>query len=197
LKPEHAIISNASCTTNCLAPVVKVLNDRFTIKRGFMTTVHAFTNDQSVLDVAHSDLRRARTASLSIIPTKTGAASAIKLVLPELDGKMDAMALRVPVADGSNIDLSLDVEKKTTVEEVNAALKEAAGIDVKKGGLKGLLQYTEEPIVSVDIIGNSHSSIVDGLLTRVLGGNFVKVVAWYDNEWGYSCRTVDLIEMIG
>jgi glyceraldehyde 3-phosphate dehydrogenase len=192
LKPEHTIVSNASCTTNCLAPVLKVLHDRFTVKRGFMTTVHAFTNDQRVLDVAHSDLRRARAASVSIIPTKTGAASAIGLVIPDLDGKLDAFALRVPVANGSNIDVTVETETGTTIENVNAAFKEAA-----ENKLKGILEYTEEPLVSVDIIGNSHSAIYDSLMTRVMGGNLVKVLAWYDNEWGYSCRVIDLIKKMG
>ena len=191
LKPEQKIISNASCTTNCLAPVLKVIHDRYTVKRGFMTTVHAFTNDQRVLDVVHSDLRRARAASVSIIPTKTGAASAIGLVIPDLDGKLDAFALRVPVANGSNIDLTLEVEKGTTVEDVNAAFKEAAESD-----LKGILEYTEEPLVSVDIIGNYHSAIFDSLMTRVMGNTLVKILAWYDNEWGYSCRVIDLIERL-
>lgn len=193
LKPEHAIISNASCTTNCLAPVLKVIHDRFTVKRGFMTTVHAYTGDQRILDVVHSDLRRARAGALSIIPTKTGAASAVRLVLPDLAGKLDAIAMRVPVANGSIIDLVLEVEKGTSVEEVNGAVKEAAEQDLADGGLKGIIEYTEVPLVSVDIIGNSHSAVFDSQLTRVIGSNLIKVVAWYDNEWGYSCRVVDLL----
>jgi glyceraldehyde 3-phosphate dehydrogenase len=194
LKPEHALVSNASCTTNCLAPVLKILHEQFSVKRGFMTTVHAYTNDQRILDTVHSDLRRARAGAVSIIPTKTGAASAIRLVIPELAGKLDAIAMRVPVANGSIIDLALEVEKETTVDEVNAAVKSAAETDQSVGGLKGILEYTEDPLVSVDIIGNDHSAIFDSQLTRVIGGNLVKVVAWYDNEWGYSCRVVDLIE---
>ena len=194
LKPEHQIVSNASCTTNCLAPVLKVLHETFTVKRGFMTTVHAYTNDQRILDVAHSDLRRARAGAVSIIPTKTGAASAIKSVIPELAGKLDAIAMRVPVANGSIIDLALEVKKKATVEQINAAVKRAAETDRAKGGLKGILEYTEDPVVSVDIIGNSHSAVFDSQLTRVIEDTFIKVVAWYDNEWGYSCRVVDLIK---
>ncbi|UCE18866.1 MAG: type I glyceraldehyde-3-phosphate dehydrogenase [Gemmatimonadota bacterium] len=195
-KPEYKIFSNASCTTNCLAPVLKVINDRFSIRRGFMTTVHAITNDQRILDVSHADPRRARAASMSIIPTKTGAASAIKLVLPELEGKMEAIAMRVPIADGSNIDVALELDKNTTVDEVNAAFQEAAETDVAHGGLKGILEYSEAPLVSVDIIGNPHSAIFDSLSTRLIGDNFLKIVAWYDNEWGYSNRVVDLIEKV-
>ncbi len=182
--------SNASCTTNCLAPVAKVLNDSFGIVRGFMNTVHAYTNDQSILDLPHSDLRRARAAGLSIIPTSTGAARAVSLVIPELKGKLDGMAMRIPTPDGSVVDLVVELSKDVTKEAVNAALKEAA-----HHSMKGVLEYTEEPLVSVDIIGNSHSSIVDGLSTMV-NGNMVKVVAWYDNEYGYSNRVVDLVEKI-
>jgi glyceraldehyde 3-phosphate dehydrogenase len=190
---KHHIISMASCTTNCLAPVVKVLDKAFGVRRGFMTTIHAYTNDQNILDLPHRDLRRARAASLSIIPTTTGAASAIGVVIPELAGKLDGLALRVPTPDGSINDLVVELNKEVTKEEVNAALRTAA-----EGELGGILQYTEDPIVSVDIIGNSHSSIVDGLSTNVIGGkgNFVKVLSWYDNEWGYSCRLVDLLKFI-
>ena len=189
-KPEHKIISNASCTTNCLAPVAKVLNDTFKIVRGHMTTVHAYTTDQRLLDLQHKDLRRARAAAMSIIPTTTGATKAIGVVLPELEGKLSGMAMRVPVYDGSIVDLVVELEKGTTAEEVNHAFKDAAD-----GDLKGILQYTEEPLVSVDIVHNPHSAIVDGLLTAV-NGQLVKVLAWYDNEWGYSMRLVDLLEMM-
>ena len=182
--------SNASCTTNCLAPVVKVLNDVFGVKQGFMTTVHAFTNDQSILDLPHSDLRRARAATQSIIPTTTGAAKAVGLVLPELKGKLDGMAMRVPVPDGSIIDLVCEVEKEATVESVNEAMKAAAD-----GAMKGVLEYCEDPIVSADILGNRHSSVFDALSTMVMG-KMVKVVSWYDNEMGYSTRVVDLIQKI-
>ncbi|MBI5252863.1 MAG: type I glyceraldehyde-3-phosphate dehydrogenase [Euryarchaeota archaeon] len=188
---RHNIISNASCTTNCLAPVVKVLNDNFTVKRGFMTTCHSYTNDQRILDLPHKDLRRARAAALSIIPTTTGAARAIGLVLPELQGKLDGLSLRVPTPNGSINDLVAELGKEVTKEEVNAALKRASEKE-----LKGILEYTELPLVSVDIIGNPHSAIVDGLSTGVIGGNFVKVLAWYDNEWGFSCRMVDLMKYI-
>jgi len=188
---KHHIVSMASCTTNCLAPVTKVLNEMFGIEKGFMTTCHAYTNDQRVLDLPHGDLRRARAASLSIIPTTTGAASAIGIVIPELAGKLDGLALRVPVPDGSINDLVVKLKKETTKEEVNSAFKAAAS-----GKLKGILEYTEEPIVSRDIIGNPHSAIVDGLSTMVVGGkgDVVKVLSWYDNEWGYSCRLVDLMK---
>jgi len=185
---KHYIISNASCTTNALAPVVKVLNEKFGIVKGLMTTTHAYTNDQRLLDLVHKDLRRARAAALSIIPTTTGAAKAIGLVLPELKGKLDGMALRVPVADGSIIDLVAELKQEVTKEEVNEAFRKAA-----EGELKGILEYTEEPLVSVDIIGNPHSSIVDGLSTYAIG-NMVKVLSWYDNEWGFSCRLVDLMK---
>jgi glyceraldehyde 3-phosphate dehydrogenase len=192
LKPEHKIVSNASCTTNCLAPVVKVLNDEFGIKRGLMTTIHAFTNDQMVLDLPHKDLRRARAASVSIIPTTTGAAKAVGKVIPELNGKLDGFAMRVPTPDGSVVDLTAELNKSITVDEINSAMKKAA-----EGAMKGILAYTEDPIVSVDIVGNEASSIFDALSTMVIGegdsGNLVKVVSWYDNEWGYSCRVVDLL----
>ncbi|TDA65859.1 MAG: type I glyceraldehyde-3-phosphate dehydrogenase [Clostridia bacterium] len=184
---RHRILSNASCTTNCLAPVAKVLHQRFHILRGLMTTVHAYTNDQRILDQAHKDLRRARTASLSIIPTTTGAAKAVGLVLPELAGKLNGFAMRVPVPNVSVVDLVADLEQKVTVQVVNDALRAEA-----EGALKGLMAYTEEPLVSRDFNGDPHSSIVDGLSTMVMEGNMVKVVAWYDNEWGYSNRVVDL-----
>lgn len=189
-KPEHKIISNASCTTNCLAPVAKILNDTFTIVRGHMTTVHAYTTDQRILDLQHRDLRRARAAAMNIIPTTTGATKAIGVVLPELEGKLTGLAMRVPVYDGSIVDLVVEVQKDATAEEVNQAFKDAA-----TGHLKGIVQYTEEPLVSVDIVNNPHSAIVDGLLTSV-NGHLVKVLAWYDNEWGYSVRLVDLLEMM-
>jgi glyceraldehyde 3-phosphate dehydrogenase len=189
-RTAHDIISNASCTTNCLAPVAKVLVDTFGIERGFMTTVHAYTNDQRILDFPHKDLRRARAAALSIIPTTTGAARAVSLVIPELEGKLDGFALRVPTPDGSATDLVAELSTEVTAQEVNAALKAAA-----EGPLKGILQYQEDPIVSTDVIGNPHSSIVDAGLTMAKG-TMVKVVAWYDNEWGYSCRLVDLAQMV-
>lgn len=187
LKPQHQLISMASCTTNCLAPIAKVLNDNFRIVKGLMNTIHSYTNDQVTLDFPHKDLRRARAAALSIIPTKTGAAKAIGLILPELDGKLDGFAMRVPTPDGSVVDLTCEVEKKTTKEEINAAMKKAA-----EGPLKGILEYCTDPIVSADIIGNPHSSIFDAALTQVIDGNFVKVVAWYDNELGYSVRLAEL-----
>jgi glyceraldehyde 3-phosphate dehydrogenase len=183
---KHDVISNASCTTNCLAPVAKVLDESFGLVHGFMTTCHAYTNDQRILDLPHSDLRRARAAALSIIPTSTGAARAIGEVLPHLKGKLDGIALRVPTPDGSVVDLVAEVGREVTRDEVNAALKAAAD-----GPLKGILGYTEAPIVSRDIIGDSHSSLVDGQLTMA-AGKTVKVISWYDNEWGYSCRVVDL-----
>ncbi len=191
LKPEHRIVSNASCTTNCLAPVAKVLHDTFGIKRGYMTTVHAYTNDQRILDLPHKDLRRARSAAMAIIPTTTGAAKAVGKVIPELKGKLDGISLRVPVPDGSVVDLVAELNKDVTAEEINAAMKAAA-----EGRMKGILQYTEDPIVSVDIVGNDHSAVFDALSTMVLEGksNFIKVIAWYDNEWAYSCRVVDLVE---
>jgi glyceraldehyde 3-phosphate dehydrogenase len=184
---KHTIISNASCTTNCLAPFAKVLHEKFGIVKGMMTTVHSYTNDQQVLDLPHKDLRRARTAAANIIPTTTGAAKAVALVLPELKGKLNGMAMRVPTPNVSVTDLVAELEKTVTVEEVNAALKEAA-----EGPLKGILAYSEEPLVSSDYKGNPHSSIIDALSTMVIGGNMVKVVSWYDNEWGYSNRIVDL-----
>ena len=190
---KHNIISMASCTTNCLAPVVKVINDRFGIEKGYMTTTHAFTNDQRLLDLPHKDLRRARAATMSIIPTTTGAAKAIGTIIPELKGKIDGMALRVPVSSGSISDMVFTLKKDVTKEEVNDALKQAAETD-----LKGVLEYTEEPIVSADIVGNSHSSIVDGLSTMVLGNknNVVKILSWYDNEWGFASRLVSLIKFV-
>jgi len=192
LEDDDEVISNASCTTNCLAPVAKVISDSFGLKRGVMTTVHAYTNDQRLADVPHADLRRARAATENIIPTTTGAARAVGLVLPELAGKLDGMAMRVPVPDGSIVDLVLEVDEDVTVEEVNAAMKAAAD-----GELQGILQYSEEPLVSTDIIGNPHSSIFDATATQVMDRRFVKIVSWYDNEWGYSNRVVDLIELIG
>ena len=186
---NEEIVSNASCTTNCLAPMVKVLEDNFGIEKGFMTTVHAFTNDQRILDLPHKDLRRARTAMTSIIPTSTGAAKAIGLVIPELSGKLDGMAMRVPVPDGSVTDLTVIVKKTTTKEEVNAAMQKAA-----EGNMRGFLQFCTDPVVSTDIVGNMHSCIFDSLLTMATG-NMVKVVGWYDNELGYSTRVVDLLEI--
>ncbi|MDZ4771690.1 MAG: type I glyceraldehyde-3-phosphate dehydrogenase [Planctomycetota bacterium] len=188
LKPEHKIISNASCTTNCLAPVAKVLDEAFGIERGLMTTVHAYTNDQNILDLPHKDLRRARAAALSIIPTTTGAARAVGEVLPRLKGKLDGVAMRVPVPDGSMIDLVCILKKKVTVDEVNKAFSAAAAKP-----MKGVLEYCTDPIVSADIIGNPASSIFDALSTMVMGDNMIKVVSWYDNEWGYSMRVVDLM----
>jgi glyceraldehyde 3-phosphate dehydrogenase len=185
---KHDVISNASCTTNCLAPVAKVLLDRFGLEKGFMTTVHAYTNDQRILDFPHKDLRRARSAALSIIPTTTGAARAVSLVIPELQGKLDGLALRVPTPDGSFTDIVVELETEVEVEEVNAAMKQAA----EAGPMAGILQYCDEPIVSADIIGNSHSSIFDAELTMAKG-RLVKVMSWYDNEWGYSCRIADLL----
>ena len=184
---KHKIISNASCTTNCLAPVAKVLLKEFGIVRGLMTTIHSYTNDQRILDLPHKDLRRARAAALSMIPTTTGAAKAVGLVLPEMKGKLDGMAIRVPTPNVSVVDLVAELGKDTTTEEVNAALKKAA-----EGPMKGILQYTEEPIVSIDCNGNSHSSVVDASVTKVLENRMVKVIAWYDNEWGYSSRLRDL-----
>ncbi|MBS7251888.1 MAG: type I glyceraldehyde-3-phosphate dehydrogenase [Candidatus Freyarchaeota archaeon] len=188
---KHNIISNASCTTNCLAPIAKVLNDEFHILKGIMTTTHAYTNDQRILDFPHKDLRRARAANLSIIPTTTGAAKAIGLVLPELDGKLDGIALRVPVADVSVVDLTVLVEKNTTKKEVNEAF-----ISASKKEMKGILDCVDEPLVSVDFIGNPHSSIVDLEETFVVGGNLIKVLSWYDNEWAYSKRLVDLASFL-
>jgi glyceraldehyde 3-phosphate dehydrogenase len=191
LKPEHRLISNASCTTNCLAPVAKVIHESFGIVKGLMTTVHAYTNDQRLADVPHSDFRRSRAAAENIIPTTTGAARAVGKVLPELKGKLDGLAMRVPVVDGSIVDLVTELSRDVTAGEVNAAIRRAS-----EGPLRGILEYTEELIVSSDVIGNPHSSIFDAASTRVVGGNFLKVVSWYDNEWGYSCRVVDLIERI-
>ncbi|MEA2076918.1 MAG: type I glyceraldehyde-3-phosphate dehydrogenase [Candidatus Marinimicrobia bacterium] len=188
LKADDKIVSNASCTTNCLAPVAKVLNDEFGIVKGLMTTVHAYTNDQMILDFPHSDLRRARSAAVSIIPTTTGAAAAVGKVIPELNGKLDGMAMRVPTPDGSVVDLVVELEREVTKEEVNAVMKKAA-----EGKLKGILEYTEDPIVSIDIVGNSHSSIFDSGMT-IANGKMLKILSWYDNEWGYSVRVVDLLE---
>ncbi len=191
LRPEHKIVSNASCTTNCLAPLVKVINENFQIEKGLITTIHAYTNDQNVADMMHKDLRRARAAAINIIPTTTGAAKAIGEVIPELKGKLDGMAMRVPVANGSVTDLVVTVKKSVSKEEVNNALKAAADSE-----LKGILEYCEDPIVSSDIIGNAHSCILDAISTCVIGGNLIKVIGWYDNEWGYSNRMVDLAELI-
>lgn len=191
LKPEHKIISNASCTTNCFAPVVKVLNNKFKVLKGLMTTIHAYTSDQNLIDFPHSDLRRARAAALSIIPTTTGAAKAVGKVIPELNGKLDGMAMRVPTPVGSIVDFVCSLEKEATAEQINEAMKEAS-----QGELKGILEYTEDPIVSVDIVQNPASSIFDAKLTSVMQGNMAKVISWYDNEWGYSCRCVDLMEKI-
>lgn len=188
IKPEHKLISNASCTTNCLAPVVKILHEKFGIVKGLMNTVHSYTNDQVILDAPHKDLRRARSSAMSIIPTKTGAAKAVALVIPELKGKLDGFAMRVPTPDGSIVDFTAELAVKTTKDEINAAMKEAA-----EGKLKGILEYCVDPVVSSDIIGNKHSSVFDSLLTQVIDGNFVKVVAWYDNEMGYSQRLADLV----
>jgi len=187
----HHLVSNASCTTNCLAPLAKVLLEEFGIVKGLMTTVHSYTNDQQILDLPHRDLRRGRAASLSMIPTTTGATKAATLVLPQLKGKLDGMAVRVPTPNVSLIDLVVETEKRTTVEEVNAALKSAA-----EGQLKGILEYCEAPLVSRDFNGNPASSIIDALTTNVIGGNMVKVIAWYDNEWGYSNRLLDLVRYI-
>jgi glyceraldehyde 3-phosphate dehydrogenase len=188
---KHHVMSNASCTTNCLAPVVKVLHDKFGIQKGSMTTIHSYTNDQHVLDFPHKDLRRARAAALNMIPTTTGAAKAIGLVMPQLKGKLDGYSMRVPTPDVSVVDLVALLNTATTTEAVNAALKEAA-----EGPMKGILAYTEDPVVSSDMLHNPNSSIVDSQLTKVLDGNLVKVVAWYDNEWGYSCRVIDLIAFL-
>lgn len=189
---KHNLISNASCTTNCVAPVTKVLHESFGVERAFMMTAHAYTNDQRVTDLVHKDLRRARAAALNIIPTTTGAAAAIGLVIPELAGKMDGVSLRVPVPDVSIVDLTADLKKEVTKETVNAAFKKAAD-----GSLKGILEYTEEPIVSTDVLHSPYSAVFDALSTMVVDKTFVKVLAWYDNEWGFSCRMVEQIEMIG
>ncbi|HUR26717.1 MAG TPA: type I glyceraldehyde-3-phosphate dehydrogenase [Planctomycetota bacterium] len=192
LKKEHTIVSNASCTTNCLAPVAKVLHEKFGIEHGLMTTVHAYTNDQNVLDLPHKDLRRARAAALNIIPTTTGAARAVGKILPELKGKLDGTSLRVPVPDGSVVDLVARLSRDTTIEEVNQAFRDAAN-----GALKGILEYSTDPLVSSDIVRNPHSAIFDSLSTMVMDKRMVKVIAWYDNEWGYSCRVVDLAKLLG
>jgi glyceraldehyde 3-phosphate dehydrogenase len=188
---KHQIISNASCTTNCLAPLAKVIHEKFGIRKGWMTTIHSYTNDQHLLDLPHKDLRRARAAALSMIPTSTGAASALGEVLPELKGKMDGFAMRVPTPNVSVVDLVVLVDRKTTAQEVNAALKEAS-----TGAMKGLMQFSEEELVSIDFKGNPHSSIVDAAYTKVMDGDFVKALSWYDNEWGYSSRCVDLLRML-
>jgi glyceraldehyde 3-phosphate dehydrogenase len=189
---KHKIISNASCTTNCLAPIAKVLHDEFGVQSGWMTTIHAYTNDQVMLDFPHKDLRRARAGALSMIPTSTGAASAIGLVLPALKGKLDGYAMRVPTSDVSVVDLSVKLAKSTSAEAINAAMKKAAD-----GPLKGILAYTDEPLVSIDFLGNPHSSILDAQSTKVMEGTFAKVLSWYDNEWGYSNRVVDLARVVG
>ena len=189
---KHHIVSNASCTTNCLAPFVKVIHDKWGIDKGSMTTIHSYTNDQPVLDFPHKDLRRARAAALNMIPTTTGAAKAISLVMPELKGKLDGYAMRVPTPNVSVVDLVVLLKKDATAAEVNAALKAAS-----EGPMKGILGYTADPVVSTDMLHNSNSSIVDSDLTKVVGGNLLKVVSWYDNEWGYSCRVVDLVTFMG
>ncbi len=192
-KDKHHIISNASCTTNCLAPMAKVLMENFGIKRGYINTIHAYTGDQYLLDHTHKDLRRARAAAMSMIPTTTGAARAVSLVLPELKGKLDGFATRVPTPDGSMVDLTVELGREVTAEEVNAAMQSAA-----HGSLAGILEYQTDPIVSIDVVGNSHSAVFDSLLTMVLGerGTMVKCVSWYDNEWGYSCRIKDLVKIL-
>ncbi|HDP78742.1 MAG TPA: type I glyceraldehyde-3-phosphate dehydrogenase [Mesotoga infera] len=190
LKPEMKIVSNASCTTNSIAPIIKILNDNFKIQKGYLTTVHAYTNDQKILDLPHSDLRRARAAAANTIPTSTGAAKAVGLVIPELKGKLDGIAMRVPVTDGSITDLTVVLEKETTAQEVNALVKNAA-----ESGLKGIVEYTEEELVSSDIVGTTVSSVFDSNLTAAMG-NLLKVCAWYDNEYGYSCRVVDLAKIM-
>ena len=191
-KEKHNIISNASCTTNCLAPIVKVLNDNFGVEHGFMTTCHAYTSDQRLVDAPHRDLRRARHAAVSIIPTNTGAAKTVAEVIPELKGKLDGIALRIQSPAGSITDFVCKLKRNTTIEEINTLFK-----NVSQHHLKGVLEYTEEPIVSADIVGNPHSVIFDALSTMVIDGNFVKVLGWYDNEWGYSCRTIDVIKIVG
>ncbi|MFH1665843.1 MAG: type I glyceraldehyde-3-phosphate dehydrogenase [Candidatus Omnitrophota bacterium] len=191
LKDSDQIVSNASCTTNCLAPMVKVLHESFGVKRGLMNTIHAYTNDQSILDLPHSDLRRARAAAENIIPTTTGAAAAVGKVIPELNGKLNGMSMRVPVKDGSVVDFVAELGKEVTVEDINAAMKKAA-----EGELKGIMEYTEDPIVSCDIIGNPHSCVFDAGSTMVIDKNLVKVIGWYDNEWGYSNRVVDLAGLL-
>jgi glyceraldehyde 3-phosphate dehydrogenase len=188
---DHQIISNASCTTNCLAPVAKILHEKFVIIKGLMTTIHSYTNDQKILDLPHSDYRRARAANLSMIPTTTGAAKAVALVLPEIKGKLDGMAIRVPTPNVSLIDLVVEVEKNTTAEEVNEAFKEAS-----KGSLNNIMRFEEKPLVSIDFNGDTFSAIIDGISTKVIAGNMVKVLAWYDNEWGYSNRVKDLLKFV-
>jgi len=192
LKPEHRIVSNASCTTNCLAPIAKVLHENFGIVRGVMTTVHAYTNDQRLADVPHTDWRRSRAAAENIIPTTTGAARAVGKVLPALDGKLDGMAMRVPIADGSIVDLVTTLERDTTAQEINEAVRAAAA----GGAMKSILHYSEAPIVSRDIVGQPHSCIFDAPLTQVIDGHFAKTLSWYDNEWGYSNRVVDLLKLL-
>ncbi len=189
---KHRIVSNASCTTNCLGPIAKVLHDEYGIESGWMTTIHAYTNDQVTLDFPHSDLRRARAAAVSMIPTSTGAAKAIGLVMPELKGKLDGYAMRVPTADVSVVDLNVKLNRSTSAEAINAAMKSAAD-----GSMKGILEYCDEPLVSIDFLGNRHSSILDAENTRVMDGNFAKLLSWYDNEWGYSSRVVDLALLMG
>jgi len=191
-KGSHHVISTASCTTNCLAPVAKVLNDTFGIRRGLMTTIHAYTNDQRILDLPHKDLRRARAAAVSMIPTTTGAARAVSKVLPELAGKLDGMAVRVPTSDGSLVDLNVELVKATSTEEINSAMKKAS-----QTTMKGVLEYTEDPIVSIDVVGNPASSIFDSLATMQMGNKFFKVLSWYDNEFGYSGRMVDMLKLLG
>jgi len=191
LKSDDKLVSNASCTTNCLAPIAKVLHENFGIKRGLMTTIHSYTNDQKILDAPHADLRRARAAAVNIIPTSTGAAKAVGLVLPELAGKLNGMAMRVPTQDGSLVDLVVEVEKNTTVEEVNAAVKAAA-----EGAMAGVIEYVEDPIVLTDIVGDANTSIFDSLSTMVMDGNMVKIISWYDNEFGYSNKCVELLRLM-
>ena len=193
LKPEHRIVSNASCTTNCLAPMAKVLNDNFGIELGVINTIHAYTNDQRLADVPHSDWRRSRAAAENVIPTTTGAAKAVGVVLPELNGKLDGIAMRVPVPDGSVVDFNVRIKNDATIDQINDAVRSAS----ESGPLKGILEYSTLPIVSTDIIGNSHSSIFDAPFTRVIGGNYIKTLNWYDNEWGYSNRVVDLVSLLG
>ncbi len=188
LKPEHKIVSNASCTTNCFAPIVKVLHDTFGVEKGLMTTIHSYTNDQRILDLPHKDLRRARSAALSMIPTTTGAAKAVGKVIPDLDGKLNGMAVRVPTPDGSLVDFVAELKKDATVDDINKAMKSYAD-----GQMKGILEYCTDPVVSTDIVGNPHSSIYDSLATMMMGSRMVKIVSWYDNEWGYSSRMVDLL----
>ena len=191
LTAKDTMVSNASCTTNCLAPLVKVLHEKFGIVKGVMTTIHSYTNDQRILDQVHSDLRRARAGAINMIPTTTGAAIAVGKVMPELNGKLDGISVRVPTPDASLVDFVAELKTDTTAEAVNAAMKEAAD-----GSLKGILEYTDDPIVSSDVIGNPASSVVDGLMTSVMEGNMVKMLSWYDNEWGYSCRCIDLFKLM-